>query len=83
LKVLNKDHIDHSYQVSVRGIPGLRLKEEKEITVQMGHVEEDTISVLIDPADMTVLSADIEIQVTANGDQSLSATSIARFLKPR
>jgi cytochrome c oxidase accessory protein FixG len=83
LKVLNKDHIDHSYQVSVRGISGLRLKEEKQITVQMGHVEEDTISVLIDPADMTVLSADIEIQVTANDDQNLSATSIARFLKPR
>jgi len=83
LKVLNKDNLDHTFRVAVTGLPGISLREEKEVFVTSGHVEEAIIAVLVDPVDMKSPSADIHIQIIAKNNPDLNATAKARYLKPR
>ncbi|MFT5111038.1 MAG: cytochrome c oxidase accessory protein FixG [Parasphingorhabdus sp.] len=83
LKLLNKDNYDHIFHVAVTGLPGIKLREEKEVFVTSGYVEEAIIAILVDPVDMKFPSADIEIQITAKNNPELKAMAKARYLKPR
>ena len=83
LKVLNKDNLDHTFRVAVTGLPGISLREEKEVFVTSGHVEEAIIAVLVDPVDRKSPSADIDIQIISKNNPDLNATAKDRYLKPR
>ena len=88
LKILNKDHQDHNYKISVSGLPGIKIKQQEikqqgQVSVPTGHVEEATISVLVDPVNIESPSTDILISAESVDNPEISAESTARFLKPR
>ena len=83
LKLLNMDGADHSYTVSVSGLPGMDLvMEPKEISVPSGGVLNLPISVRIDPEDLRTSSSEIEFQLQSVDQPDLKTRSKARFIGP-
>ena len=82
LKIINKDHEDHYFDIQVSGLPGIKIKNTDPVLVRGSQVEEALVDVLVDPAVMKSPSVDILFRVTATEKPELTADSVARFLKP-
>jgi cytochrome c oxidase accessory protein FixG len=84
LKVLNMDDAAHRYVLSVSGVPGLQLRMDMpEIRVDSGDVLELPVRLQVDEAALQARSTEVEFQLVADDDPTLSATETARFLGPR
>ena len=83
LKIINKDRSDQRYSLSVSGLPDIQLDRYETSLVKAGSVQELTILAMVDPYDVDRLASDIFIQAQSISNPDVSATTRARFLKPR
>jgi cytochrome c oxidase accessory protein FixG len=82
LKIINKDIVEHEYQISASGIPELKLLSGKtRIAAGAGQVVDIPVRIVVDPEYLKVRSTEVEIHLEAI-DSDLSITEEARFLGP-
>ena len=83
LKVLNLDTVDHSYLISVEGIPGIRMDSDtEELVLEAGEVGRLVVRVRVDKGAMADSGGDILFRVQARSDPSMSDETNARFIGP-
>jgi cytochrome c oxidase accessory protein FixG len=83
LKILNMDETEHEYELSVTGVPGIRLStDHDEIEVDAGEVRELVVRLQADPYDLKARSSRIEFTLKAEHNDKLEVTESARFLGP-
>ena len=84
LKILNMDKLQHQYELTVSGIPGLTLhKDMATIVVASGGVQELPVRLRADEAELVVRSSDVVFSLVAIDNDKLSVTEDARFLGPQ
>ena len=84
LKILNKDKVQHQYQLTVSGIPGLTLhKDMPTIVVASGGVQELPVRLRADEAELEARSSDVVFSLVAIDNDTLAVTEDARFLGPQ
>jgi cytochrome c oxidase accessory protein FixG len=84
LKILNMDAAGHSYELRVRGIPGLELyKDMAEIRVDSGEVLELPVRLRVDEGELETRSTEVVFELVATDNPELAAQENARFLGPR
>ncbi|MDJ0834681.1 MAG: cytochrome c oxidase accessory protein CcoG [Gammaproteobacteria bacterium] len=82
LKVINKDVVDHAYNLSVDGIEGMKLHIQKDrIFAESGAVIELPVSIEMDPDKLTQRTTEIFFKLETI-DADMSITEEARFLGP-
>jgi cytochrome c oxidase accessory protein FixG len=83
LKVLNLDTVDHSYLISVEGIPGIRMDSDtEELVLEAGEFGRLVVRVRVDKGTMADSGGDILFRVQARSDPSMSDETNARFIGP-
>ena len=83
IKLLNMDKLDHSYTLTVEGIPDLTLKKDAtEIVVKSGEVLELPVRVQVDAYNLKKRSNKISFTLSSTGYDKLSVVEEARFLGP-
>ncbi len=83
LKVINKDIIDHEYNLSVEGMSNIKLNVPKTVIfAKSGDVVEIPVSIEVDPEKLHKRTTDIFFKL-ASKDGSLSLVQEARFLGPK
>jgi len=82
IKVLNMDLIDHSYQLSVTGIDGIKASIAKEIQVPAGAVVEIPMSLSVEPESLEQPSTLISLSIQAVDDSNIQTESEGRFIGP-
>ena len=83
IKLLNMDNQDHSYTLTVQGMPELILKKDSDtIFVKSGEVVELPVRVQVDSANIEQRSNEISFTLNATDDDGLSVVEEARFLGP-
>lgn len=81
LKLINKDHVEHIFNVEVHGIEGLRLVSKKSsVRVGAGEVLDFPVRVSAPRASLRARSSDIEFAVSVS--PSIRVVEEARFLGP-
>ncbi len=84
IKLLNMDNHDHTYTLTVEGIPELTLKKDTdEIMVKSGEVVELPVRVQVDAYNLKHRSNEIEFTLQAEGYEELRVVEEARFLGPK
>ena len=84
LKVLNMDEVEHQYELSASGIPGLTLHKDMEvIRVPSGGIMELPVRLRADEADLEVRSSSVVFELVATDDAALAVREEARFLGPQ
>jgi len=84
IKVLNMDERDHTYTLTVEGIPDLILKKDTgEIVVKSGEVVELPVRVQVDAYNLKERSSKIKFTLKAIGYDKLVDVEDARFLGPQ
>ena len=84
LKILNMDKVQHQYELTVSGIPGLTLhKDMPTIVVASGGVQELPVRLRADEAELEARSSDVVFSLVAIDDDKLTVTEDARFLGPQ
>ena len=84
LKILNMDDAAHEYELSVRGIEGLKMRVDTDtIRVESGEVAELPVSLRADEADLEARSSSVTFELMATDDPALAVEEEARFLGPR
>ena len=84
LKILNMDKVQHQYQLTVSGIPGLTLhKDMPTIVVASGGVQELPVRLRADEAELEARSSDVVFSLVAIDNDTLAVTEDARFLGPQ
>ncbi len=82
LKVINKDVVDHEYQLSLDGLEGMKLNVEKDrIFAESGAVIELPVSIEMDPDKLTQRATEVFFTLQTT-DADMSITEEARFLGP-
>jgi cytochrome c oxidase accessory protein FixG len=82
-KILNKDHREHRYQISVDGLDLVKLKlDDENLTVPAASASSFHLRVIVSPDMLPKGVASIHFTVTAADDKSISVTSDARFVGP-
>lgn len=82
LRVMNIDNQPHVYDVTVAGIEGLQLSQDREIAIEPGSVMTLPIRLTVDANKLEKRSSTITFQLTAQENASLTITEEARFLGP-
>jgi cytochrome c oxidase accessory protein FixG len=82
LRVLNIDNQSHIYDVTVTGIEGLQLNKDREIVVEPGGVMTLPVRLGVNPSQLKKRSNQIEFQLIARENSSITITEEARFLGP-
>ncbi|MGB5260631.1 MAG: cytochrome c oxidase accessory protein CcoG [Gammaproteobacteria bacterium] len=83
LKILNMDEVAHTYELTVSGIDGIRLRmDTPEIRVDSGGVLELPVSLRVEEGKLEARSTGIAFEIAATDDPALTATEEARFLGP-
>lgn len=83
IKLLNMDSQNHSYTLTVEGMPGLVLKKDtEELFVKSGEVIELPVRVQVDAYNLKQRSSSITFTLKANDRDDLFAVEDARFLGP-
>jgi cytochrome c oxidase accessory protein FixG len=83
LKILNMDEVEHEYELSVSGVPGIKLVTDRdEIEVDAGEVREVAVRLQADAYDLKERSSSIEFTLEAEENEKLKVTESARFLGP-
>ena len=84
LKILNMDKVQHQYDLTVSGIPGLTLHKDMDtIVVASGGVQELPVRLRADEAELEARSSDVVFSLVAIDNDKLSVTEDARFLGPQ
>jgi cytochrome c oxidase accessory protein FixG len=83
LKILNKDRMDHIYQVSVEGLDNAGLKlDDDNLLVTASNAVSFHLRVIANPDSLPKGVSTIHFKVTAMDDSSITVTSDARFVGP-
>jgi cytochrome c oxidase accessory protein FixG len=83
LKVLNLDEVEHSYLISVDGLPGIQMDSDKQgLTLEAGEVGRLVVRVRVNRDSMAGSGDDIRFRVQSRSDPSLSSETKARFIGP-
>jgi len=82
LRVLNIDNQPHIYDVTVTGIEGLQLHKDREIAVERGGVMTLPVRLGVNPKQLKKRSNQIEFQLIARENSTITITEEARFLGP-
>jgi len=83
LKVLNLDTVDHSYHISVTGMPGVRLDSDlNELVLKAGDVGRLVVRVRVARESIPASGGDIVFSVQARSDASMNKETKARFIGP-
>ncbi len=83
LKILNKDRIDHRYQVTVEGIDNAMLKfDDDMLRVTAANAGTFHLRVIANADTLPHSVMTIVFKLTAVGDASISVTTDARFVSP-
>jgi len=82
IKVLNMDLIDHSYQLSVTGIDGIKTSADKAILVPAGAIVEIPMSLSVQPESLEQPSTLINLSIQSIDDSSIKTESEGRFIGP-
>ena len=82
LRILNIDNQPHIYDVTATGIEGLQLNKDREIAVEPGGVMTLPVRLGVKSSQLKKRSNQIEFQLTARENSSITITEEARFLGP-
>jgi polyferredoxin len=82
LRVLNIDNQPHIYDVTATGIEGLQLNKDRKIAVEPGGVMTLPVRLGVNPKQLKKRSTQIEFQLTARENSTITITEEARFLGP-
>ncbi|KZZ72074.1 hypothetical protein A3763_24535 [Oleiphilus sp. HI0128] len=80
LKVMNMSDEPHDFDITVKGIEGIKITTPTTVSVKAGEVYTQPTSIEVDPIHMEVTHYDIEITVKATDNPDLVASSESRFL---
>jgi cytochrome c oxidase accessory protein FixG len=84
LKIMNKDHTDHRYQIAVSGLPGLEVQTDPaQLAVASGEVATVLAWVRVDPDSLQRPGEDIVFYLRSRDNPQLSVESRTRFQGPR
>jgi cytochrome c oxidase accessory protein FixG len=82
LKVINKDIHPHEYKISIDGVEGMKLNQQKDrIFVESGDVLEVPVAIEIDPEKLKERTSMVHFTLETT-DADLSIVEEARFLGP-
>ena len=82
VKIANKSQQDMTYTISFEGLDYAELVGATEVRVEAGELYDHTIFIQVDPRALERPNYEIEFEVTAVNDESISATSESRFIGP-
>ena len=82
VKIANKSQQDMTYTISFEGLEYAELVGATEVRVEAGELYDHTIFIQVDPRALERPNYEIEFEVTAVNDESISATSESRFIGP-
>jgi len=82
LKILNKDHLDHYYDITVSGLDGLQILYESEPVVGSGTVADLPVRLRMRRDRANIQNADVIFHIAARDNPSLKAVETARFIAP-
>lgn len=82
LNMMNMDNKPHRYEITVSGIAGLQLAKYQPIVINAGTVEDVSVSLLANRANLIKPSMEVTFQLVATDDPQLTVTEPARFLGP-
>ncbi|NVJ61402.1 MAG: cytochrome c oxidase accessory protein CcoG [Gammaproteobacteria bacterium] len=82
LKVANMAQSDHSYEISVDGLPDMKLTGEKAFSISPGEVKTLTYRVAVDPGDLKRTSSEIFFKVSSTDEKGIEQSQEARFIGP-
>jgi len=82
LKIMNKDQKAHSYVLSARGMDGLELGGERELTVEAGEIINLPIQLAITPQQLPSTTNDVWLSLQSLDDPSIKAEAKTRFIGP-
>ena len=84
VKILNMDALDHRYELTVTGIPGITLLiDTATIEVASGGVLEIPVRLRAEESDLDARSSDVVFTLRTVGNNDLTAVEDARFLGPQ
>jgi len=82
LKIMNKDQKAHSYVLSARGLDGLQLGGERELTVEAGEIINLPVQLAVPPEQLPSTTNDVWLSVQSVDDPSIKAEAKTRFIGP-
>ena len=82
LKILNKTEQAKDYLLSLNGLTDYQWMGPTNVTIKGGEVLTLPISVAVDPVYLSRAMIDVELQVTAINDETITATQESRFFSP-
>jgi len=83
LKIINMDEHRHHYDLSVSGIPGMKLiRDDRQVEAGSGEVISLPVRVRVDPADLKRVSTEIVFSLKARSEDDIEVQEKARFLGP-
>ncbi|WMS87150.1 cytochrome c oxidase accessory protein CcoG [Pleionea litopenaei] len=82
IKVANMDQETRTFQLSVSGLPDLKLTGETEFSVESGQIKTLSYRLAVDPGDLKSTSNAIYFKVQSVEDTSIEQTQEARFIGP-
>ncbi len=82
LKMMNMDNKSHRYEITVSGIKGLQLSKYQPVIINAGTVEDISLSLLANRANLLKPSTEVTFKLVATDDPQLTVTELARFLGP-
>ena len=83
LKIINKDRNEHRYRISISGLEGIELLNEKgHFSVPSGEVLNVPVRARVDPFYLEKRSSTITFWISSLDDESIHQTESARFLGP-
>jgi len=82
LKIMNKDQKAHSYVLSARGLEGLELGGERELTVEAGEIINLPVQLAVSPEQLPSTTNDVWLSLQSVDDPSIKAEAKTRFIGP-
>jgi cytochrome c oxidase accessory protein FixG len=82
VKILNMDEVDHSYVLSLTGLPEPVIVPDFPVPVPAGEIGEISVNVLVNPDLLNVVNNKIEFHVRSQ-DGRWEASSDSRYIGPR
>lgn len=82
LKIINTSDLTRTFRVGIAGIDGIRVENNRDITVNAGEIGARTVLVSADPDSARSGSNPIEFSVEDVGDATLALTEDSKFWMP-
>jgi polyferredoxin len=82
LRIINKDTVDHTYTVSVSGLPTVALDTDELIDVPSGELVPIAVRVFVEDGVVSSGGHDIDFTLAAADESGLTTTERGRFFTP-